>query len=131
MNPQNQKSLDLYQYSWKNQETKSRPKNWSQRERENQKLLWNLSNLRFKLKPNVIGENIMKKTRNLTQNHTWTDPIDRRIKEFSFLHFEDEFRHSRDDSPQFSLKNLTFKHFLDAKIDLWDEESKRINHWDV
>ena len=67
----------------------------------------------------------MRKTRILTQDSARNDTIDCQIKDFSFHNFEDDCWHSRSEFSIFSPRNLTFKHSLDAKIDLVDEERKR------
>ena len=90
------------------------------------RLIYNL-----KLKYDVIGRDIRRKTRILTLNSARNDPIDRQIKGSSFHDFEDEFWHSRTNSSLFSPQNLTFKHSLEAKIDLEEEKSKRFKDWDV
>ena len=78
-----------------------------------------------KLKSNVIGRQIMRKTQTLTQDSARIDPIAHRIKGFSFRKFEDDRQHSRSDFPLFSQRNLTFKHSLDMEEYLEDEEGKR------
>ena len=78
-----------------------------------------------KLKFNLIGREIRRETRILTQDSTRNDPINRRIKGFSFRNFKDDRQHSRSEFSLFSPRNLTFKYSLDVKIDLEDEESKR------
>ena len=75
------------------------------------------------MKYDVIEREIRRKTQILTQYSTRNDPIDRWIKGSSFP--EDEFRQVRSDLSLFSSQNLTFKHSLDAEIDLEEEESKR------
>ena len=59
----------------------------------------------------------------LTQDSTQNDPIDLQIKGFLFRDFIDDRLYSRSDFSLFSPRNLTFKHSLDAKIDLEDEEN--------
>ena len=71
------------------------------------------------------------KTLNLTRSRARIDPIDCRIKGFSFRNFEDEIRHSRGDFTLFFQQNLDFKHSLDAKMSLEKEEVKRFKNWDV
>ena len=75
----------------------------------------------LKLKFNVTGREIRRKTQDSTQ----IDPIAFRIKGFLFRKFEDDRQYSRSDFSMFSQRNLTFKHSLDAKIDLEDEGSER------
>ena len=53
------------------------------------RLIYNL-----KLKYDVIRRKIKRKTRFLTQDSARNDPIDFRIKGFSFHDFEDSRRHS-------------------------------------
>ena len=48
-----------------------------------------------------------------------------RSEAFSLCDLEDDRRHSRSDFSLFSPRNLTFKHSLDAEIDIEDKESKR------
>ena len=50
-----------------------------------------------KLKFDVIGRDIRRKTQILTWNSTRNDPINHMLKGSSFRNFEDEFRHSRSD----------------------------------
>ena len=78
-----------------------------------------------KWKDNDIGRNILMKTHNLTGNRARNDPIDHRIKGFSFHDFDDKIHHSRGDFSLFFQQNLDFKHSLEAKIDLEEEEIKR------
>ena len=78
-----------------------------------------------KLKANVIGREIRRKTQILTQDSSQNDPIDRWIKGFSFRDFGDDCRYLRSDFFLFSPQNLTFKHSSNAEINLEDEESKR------
>ena len=85
----------------------------------------------MKEKYDFIGREIKRKTHNLTWNSAQNDPINFRIKGFSFHDFEDEFRHSRWDFSLFSERNLTFKHFLDTKINQEEEERKRFKEWDI
>ena len=60
------------------------------------------------------------------------DPIDCRIKGFSFCDFKDSYRHSRGKFSLFFWQNLTFNHSLDTKMSLEEEEaSKRLNDWDI
>ena len=59
------------------------------------------------------------------------DPIAHQIKDFSFRKFEDDCRHSRSDFSLLSPQNLTFKHSLDAELDIEDEESKIFKKGDV
>ena len=66
-------------------------------------------------------------TRNIAQN----DPIDWRIKGTLLCDFEHEFWHLRSDFLQFSQWNLTFKHSLDAEVDVEEEESKSFKDWNV
>ena len=50
-----------------------------------------------------------------------------RSKGSSFCDFEEEFlAFSRGDFSLFSQRNLTFKHSLDVKMDLEEEESNRL-----
>ena len=62
---------------------------------------------------------------NLTPDSDRNDPIDRRIKSFSFFDFEDDPRYSRGGFSLFFWQNLTFNPFIDTKICLEEEESKR------
>ena len=48
-----------------------------------------------KLKSDVIRRDIRRKTLILTQDSARNDPIDHRIKSFSFHNFEDDRRYSR------------------------------------
>ena len=59
-----------------------------------------------KLKYDVIGREITRKTQIVTRDNTGIDPIDRRIRGFSFREFEDDRRHSRSDVPLFSQQTL-------------------------
>ena len=62
MNPQNKKSLDLDQYSWRNQGVKN-----SIAKRKKTKKFYKISLIYYsKLKSNVIGTKIKKKSYNLT-----------------------------------------------------------------
>ena len=81
----------------------------------------------LKLKSDVIGREVRRKTQILNQDNTQNDPIDRRIIGFSFWNFEDNRQHSRSDFSLFSPRNLTFKHSLEAEIELEDEDNKRFN----
>ena len=78
-----------------------------------------------KLKYNDIGLRITMKTHNLNRSRARIDPIDRWIKGFLFCNFEDEIRHSRGNFSLFFLRNLYFKHSLDAEMSLEEEEMKR------
>ena len=74
----------------------------------------------------------MRKTRNLTRRYAWNDPIDRQIKGFWLCNFENEVQSSRGDFFRFFLQNLDFKHSLDMKMSLEEEEeSKRFKDWVV
>ena len=84
-----------------------------------------------KLKYDVIGRKIRRKTLILIQDNTQNDQIDCQIKGFSFCIFEDDRQRSRSNISLFSPRNLTFKHSLDAEIDLEDKESKRLKDWDI
>ena len=68
----------------------------------------------------MLSEEILGGTRYCAQN----DPINHQIKGFSFRDFEDDHRHSRSDFSLLSPRNSTFKHSLDAEINLEDKESK-------
>ena len=85
----------------------------------------------LKLKFDVTRREIRRKILNITLNRAQNGSIDHWIKGSSFHNFEDEFQHSRGDFSLFSKQNLTFKHSLDAEIDLDEEESKRFKDWDV
>ena len=81
-----------------------------------------------KLKYDDIGRESRKKIWILT----WDSArIDCRIKGFSFFYFEDDRRHLRKDFSLFYTWNLTFKHSLDAEIDLEEKERKRFKDGDV
>ena len=67
----------------------------------------------------------MRKTRILTRDSTQNDPIDCRIKGFSFHDFKDNHHHLRNDFSLFFPQNLTFKHSLDAELDLEGKERER------
>ena len=77
------------------------------------------------MKYDVIGSEIRRKTQILTPNSDQSGLIDHLIKGSSFRNFEDEFWHLGSNFSLFSPRNLTFKHSLDAKIDIEEEESKR------
>ena len=79
----------------------------------------------------MIQDTIRRKTHNLTRNHSRNDPIDHRIKSFSFRNFKDKIRHSRGNLCLVLWQNLDFKDSLDAEIDLKEEETKRVKYWDV
>ena len=74
----------------------------------------------------IQTKKIKKKTHNRTQSRARIDPIDRWINEFLFHNFEDKIRHSRGNFSLFFQQNIDFKHSLDAKIDLEEEEIKRV-----
>ena len=76
-------------------------------------------------KSNAKGRKIMMKTCNLTQSRAQNDPINRRIQGFSFRYFKNKGRRSRCDFFWFFQPIIDFKHSLDAKMSLEDEEFKR------
>ena len=78
-----------------------------------------------KCKSNAKGRWIKMKTLNLTQSRARNDPINRQIQCFSFRDFKNEAWRSRYDFFQFSWPILDFKHSLDMKMSLEDEEFKR------
>ena len=80
MNLHNKKSHDLDKYSQRNQGKKSITKKEKTLKIHKIQLIYS-----SKLKSNAIRRNIMKKTQNLTQNHTPNTPIHRRIKAFHFV----------------------------------------------
>ena len=72
-----------------------------------------------------MGRKIRTKTQFLTQDNSRIDQISRRIKGFSFQEFEDDLWHSRIDFSMFSHRNLTFKHSINAEIDIEAKGIKR------
>ena len=84
-----------------------------------------------KMKSDIIGRKIRRKTWILTRDRAWNDPIDHQIKGFSFRNFKDNRRNSRSNFSLFSPQNITFKHFLNMESDLEKEEIKRFKDWDV
>ena len=83
------------------------------------------------MKSDAVGRGIRRKTQILTWDSAWNDQIYHQIKGFSFCDFKDDRQHWRTYFSLFSPPNLTFKHSLDAKIDLEDKEGKRFKDWDV
>ena len=67
------------------------------------------------------------KTLNLTQSHAQNDLINSRIQGFSFRNFENKVWHSRCGFFQLGQLILDFKHSLNAKMSLGDEELKRFS----
>ena len=59
---------------------------------------------------------------NLIWSRAWIDQINRWIKGFSFLDFEDKIQNSRGNFSLFFWWNLDFKHSRDAKMSLEEEE---------
>ena len=80
-----------------------------------------------KLQFNDTWQKIRRKTHNLTQDSDRNDLIDRRIKGFSFHDFDDDRLRSRGKFFQFSRRNLTVNHFIDAEMSLEAIGSKRFN----
>ena len=78
-----------------------------------------------KLQSNDAGQNIRRKTHNLTQDSARNDPIDRQIKGFSICNFEDDCHHSRGELSLFFQRNLSFNHSLDTEMSLEEEKSQR------
>ena len=71
------------------------------------------------------------KTRNLTQSRAWNDPINHRIKSFSFCDFENKVRRSWCDFFWFSPPILDFKYSLDVEMSLTEVEIKWFEDWVV
>ena len=75
----------------------------------------------------MLKEDIRMTTHNLTQSRARNDPINCRIQGFSFHDFENKVRRSRYDFFPFSQPILDFKHSLDEKMSLEDQEFKRFS----
>ena len=73
----------------------------------------------------------MRKTYNLTKDNTQNDPIDLRIKGFSWCNFEDERWYWRGEFSLFFWQNLTFNQSLDEGLSLEDKEGERFKDLDV
>ena len=71
------------------------------------------------------------KTLNLTRSRAPNDPINCQIQGFSLSDFENEVWRSRCDFFLFSQQILDFRHSLDAKMSLEDEEFKRLSYCGV
>ena len=85
----------------------------------------------LKLKYNDIGRNIRRKTQILTRDSAQINPINRQIKGFSFLEFEDYRWHPRINFSLFSQQIITIKHSSDVEMSLEAKGIKRFKDWDV
>ena len=85
----------------------------------------------LKLKSDIIGRKIRRKTKILIWDSAQIDPTDGWIKSFSFHEFEDDRRHSRRNFSLFSQQNLNFKYSSNAQMSLEVKGSKKFKGWDL
>ena len=84
-----------------------------------------------KLKSNVTRQKITKKTNNLTQNDAWNDPINHQIKDFYSIFRKTKIQSSSNKFFLLSRWNLDFKHSVNVKMSLEEEENKIFKYYAI